>query len=74
MYTLIGIVTVVRHERVTDFLVPILAIAPTLLMAGAFETLHPWEWVYAVGYTLGMAAALSAWARTAFQRHIVRGG
>lgn len=100
LYTLIGIITVVRFARVTDFLVPVLAIAlalqlpavhvsglvearllyviptmaPTLLMVGAVEGLSAWEWVYAGGYTVAVAAGLYAWTRAAFHTHIVRGG
>jgi fluoroquinolone transport system permease protein len=100
VYTLIGVVTVVRYAQVTDFLVPVLSIAlvlqipavevgglmdsyvlyviptmaPTLIIAGAFESLAVWQWTYAFGYTLLMNVLLYVWARAAFQRYVVQGG
>lgn len=97
MYTLMGIVLVVRYSSITDFLIPMSAVgallqipfiytlgwvdqpiflaipttAPTLLMKGAFLPLAPWEWAYAIGYTIFALAVLTVWAYRAFQAHIV---
>lgn len=97
LYTLVGIVLVVRYNSITDFLVPMSALgallqipfiytlgwvdqpiflavpttAPTLLMKGAFVPLVPWEWVYAIGYTILALAVLAFWAYRAFQAHII---
>ena len=97
IYTLIGIILMVRYDRLTDALVPVLFVAiplqlpflyflgwlthpvfllsptsaPALLMAGAFRSLAPWEWLYAVGYTVLLTIGLSYWAYGAFRAHIV---
>lgn len=101
LHTLIGIILVVRFQRITDFLVPMAAVAvllqapllyftgilehpllllipsaaQTLLLRGAFAALQPWEWLYAIVYTLLSLPLLAWWARRAFVLHLLhRGG
>lgn len=97
LYTLIGIIVMVRYDRLTEALVPVLAVAiplqlpflyflgwlthplflivptsaPTLLMWGAFHSLSPWEWLYAVSYTVVLTIGLFCWAYAAFRAHII---
>ncbi|MBF2054991.1 MAG: hypothetical protein IGS03_16205 [Candidatus Sericytochromatia bacterium] len=100
LHTLIGIILVVRFQRITDFLVPMAAVAvllqapllyftgildhpllllipsaaQTLLLRGAFAALQPWEWLYAIAYTLLMLVLLAYWARRAFVAHLLHKG
>lgn len=45
---------------------------PLLLIRGAFNSVRPWEIVYAAGYGGAFIALMSLAARGAFDRHIVR--
>jgi len=97
LYTLIGIIVMVRYDRLTEVLVPVLVVAiplqlpflhflgwlthpvfyivptsaPTLLMVGAFRSMAPWEWVYAVGYTVVAMIGFTYWAYRAFRTHVI---
>ena len=44
--------------------------APLLLMLGAFQSLGPWQWVYAVSVSMAGAAAAYFFSRARFRVHI----
>ena len=46
----------------------------TMLVRGAFVRLEPWQWVYAVGGSLGVLGVLAPWSLRRFETHVTRAG
>lgn len=46
--------------------------APTMLLRGAFTPLHAWEWVYGLGGSVVLLAALCVWSLRAFDTHVTQ--
>lgn len=44
---------------------------PIMLVYGAFNALKPWEWIYGIGYSLGLVLGTAIWMKKAYIKHIV---
>ena len=97
-HVLVGVVLVVRYERLTEALLPMGLVAtlfqlpalyfvgaldspwllaipsgpPAMLVKGAFVPLTHLEWVYALVGTVVPMVVVAAWARRAYESHVVR--